>query len=497
VGVKRDHNEDAIGFVDSGSLGNELVVVVADGMGGEAAGEVASGMLVDAFGERFADCDRSDRHTAMAKLVEETNEQIVEMAENNPEMQGMGSTVVALSIADDGYARFVHVGDSRLYTLRDGEFERLTRDHSRVQLFVDEGILSPDEAEEHPESNVLTQAVGRSDMTVDKNDGREVPWENATFLVCSDGLTAMVPESVIKLAMAGLPVEEAADALIEECNRLGATDNESVGIVRDGEPEQPISRAEFHEQVPALIQQYDVMKAERKRKREQRIAEQERAATEAAESRKEQQKKTAEASESTKGSGHLLWLLIGLAVLCAVLVAFLLGRSAGQNENDPSDGDPTPGIATGDDSRALADRDAEEESEPREVSTPQTPNTAVHTQAEAAVGHSLDAASDAVGDSTDAEDGSRNGGDEATAPVPRTRQEPARPAPSSIPEPLNAEDSKGDANELGGTAPRDKTSEPEEPTGLRPPTNRETNELPDGPSGATSSPEPLEPKSKR
>jgi protein phosphatase len=505
VGVKRDHNEDAIGFVERADLGDEIVVVVADGMGGEAAGEVASGMLVDAFRERLADCDRSDRHDAMAKIVDETNEKIVDMAQNNPEMQGMGSTVVALSIADDGYARFVHVGDSRLYMFHDGRLERLTRDHSRVQLFVDEGILSPDEAEEHPESNVLTQAVGRSEMGVDKNGRREVPWKDATFLVCSDGLTAMVPESVIQLAMAGLPVEDAADALIEECNRLGATDNVSVGVVRDGEPERPLSRAEFHEQVPALIEQYDVMKAERKRKREQRIAEQERAAAKAAESRASEKgadSDAGEAGEADKGSGHLLWLLIALVIVCGLLVAFLIGRSAGQKEQGASSA-PSSSAVEPEVAATHRDADTAETAEPDihedETRSSNPENDTVRRQAEAAVGSSLDVATDAVGAQGETTENNRAGAQEAESPEPRRAQEPAETPPRSrrIPEPLNSGQSKPDSGDLETQPTGDKPLEQEQPTGLAPPTNRETHELPDGPAESTSSPEPLEPKPKR
>lgn len=348
VGVVRTHNEDAIGVVEIDQPVPAILLIVADGMGGEAAGEVASRALVDDFEQAFDEVDGERLIDRICARIEATNEKLVKLAATDPSKKGMGSTIVVAAFCEDGSLACAHVGDSRVYMFRDGQLERITRDHSRVQMFVDGGILTPEQAEQHPESNVLTQAVGRENLTVDRNESTKISWRCGTFLVCSDGLTGMVPESVIAAAMESLPVDEIPDALIDECNRLGAKDNVSVGVIRDGEPEKPMGREEFHRLVPTLIAAHDEMLDDHKRKEDERLAEQQRLAersqdkrAEAVQSEQQDRERISEEmaaefeSRSRQRRARIASYLVGVAVVIGLLAGgFALRECSSQDEPD-------------------------------------------------------------------------------------------------------------------------------------------------------------------
>lgn len=240
VGRKRKHNEDAY-LVDA----ERGLFVVADGMGGHAAGEVASRITVESMQEFIAVSeDVSDSSwpfgqagnripsagSRLTAAVEKANEKVMRAVASRPELKGMGTTVVAVLIEPER-ATFVHVGDSRAYLYRNGELRRLTDDHSWVQEQVNAGILSEDEAKSHPLKNVVTRALGGSPHV--SVDLIEVPLHPGDrFLLCSDGLTGMVADEEIHEFFQTEPVPEpAVRRLVELANERGGVDNITVIVV--------------------------------------------------------------------------------------------------------------------------------------------------------------------------------------------------------------------------------------------------------------------------
>lgn len=217
-GMVRDRNEDSILTDPSGTLW-----AVADGMGGYGNGDVASDIVIDCLAKIP---DGVEPGPALVARLKEANDLVLER-QRAPGMGRMGSTVVAVLIAR-AVAHVAWAGDSRAYLLRSGHLRPLTRDHSVVQEMVDRGELSPEEAESHPESHMVTRAVGGSvDLEVDLVS---VPLAvGDRLLLCSDGLTRCVYESTVEtlLREAASP-EEACQRLLREALDMGAPDNVSA-----------------------------------------------------------------------------------------------------------------------------------------------------------------------------------------------------------------------------------------------------------------------------
>jgi len=239
VGRKRRHNEDAY-LLDA----ERGLFVVADGMGGHAAGEVASRITVESIQEFIAGTEEEHENTwpfgfnnryslegnRLTTAVEKANEKVMRAVQNRPELKGMGTTVVAALFEPDR-ATLVHVGDSRAYLLRKGVLQRLTDDHSWVQEQVNAGILSEDEAKTHPLKNVVTRALGgAAHVAVDLI---EVPiHQGDRFLLCSDGLTGMVSDEQITEHMsADNLLEKVVRGLVEMANEHGGVDNVTAIVV--------------------------------------------------------------------------------------------------------------------------------------------------------------------------------------------------------------------------------------------------------------------------
>ena len=245
VGRKRKHNEDAY-LLDA----ERGLFVVADGMGGHAAGEVASRLTVESIQEFIAGTEDDHDNTwpfgynnrysvdgnRLSTAVERANEKVMRAVVNRPELKGMGTTVVA-ALFDEKRATLVHVGDSRAYLLRDSELRRLTDDHSWVQEQVNAGILSEEEARSHPLKNVVTRALGGgAHVAVDLI---EIPvGDGDRFLLCSDGLTGMVSDEEITEALSSSrSLEQIVRGLIDLANERGGVDNITAITVevRNGE----------------------------------------------------------------------------------------------------------------------------------------------------------------------------------------------------------------------------------------------------------------------
>ena len=225
VGRVRTGNEDSFLIADT-------VFAVADGMGGHRAGEVASAAALEPLtlldGQRFE--NSASALTALTTAAVSANAEISRRSHDDPELEGMGTTLTALLIDGDA-AHLVHVGDSRAYLSRDGALVQLTDDHTLVQALIDQGRLTPAQAGTHPHRSVITRAIGvASDVEVDAQSFALVPGD--TMLLCSDGLTGMIAdERIIELLKTHSPAD-AVDALIAAANEAGGADNVTVLIVR-------------------------------------------------------------------------------------------------------------------------------------------------------------------------------------------------------------------------------------------------------------------------
>jgi protein phosphatase len=240
VGRQRQHNEDSFLVEDDAHL-----YLVADGMGGHAAGEIASRIAVDSISEFILHTKEDDgtwphaydehlkrstnRLMAALKLA---NSRVLEAMKKDARLRGMGTTVVAC-LADEDTMSVAHVGDSRAYLVREGELKRLTNDHSWVFEQVQAGMLTPEEAEKHPLRNVITRALGGAlQVTPDAHEVASQPGD--VYLLCSDGLTGMVPEDEILRAVRdnAEDLEKACRVLIDTANERGGLDNVTAILVK-------------------------------------------------------------------------------------------------------------------------------------------------------------------------------------------------------------------------------------------------------------------------
>jgi protein phosphatase len=222
TGRQRRANEDSL-------LARAPLFVVADGMGGAQAGEVASKIAVDHFDPGVGETSRPE--LALAGLARAANARIHELSHATPEQAGMGTTLTAIYVGEQDVA-IAHVGDSRAYCLRDGELVRLTDDHSLVDELMRQGRLTPEEAVEHPQRSVITRALGPEDtVEVDTRSFRARGGD--VYLLCSDGLTTMLAEQEISELVRSEPtLRDAGEALVAAANAAGGRDNITVILLR-------------------------------------------------------------------------------------------------------------------------------------------------------------------------------------------------------------------------------------------------------------------------
>jgi protein phosphatase len=224
VGKVRQGNEDS--FFANEDLG---VFIVADGMGGHVAGEVASQIVAETVGPGVSEAVEqglrgAELESRMLDLIEEANKAILERADNEPEKRGMGTTLTLLALVPEGDYTMHQVGDSRGYMLRDGTL---------VQQQVDRGALTPEQARDHPLSHILTRALGTepdvdADTYGDKTEGGDL------FMLCSDGLSGMVTDGELEeiLSKSCDDLQEIADSLIDAANASGGLDNITAIVVK-------------------------------------------------------------------------------------------------------------------------------------------------------------------------------------------------------------------------------------------------------------------------
>jgi PPM family protein phosphatase len=222
TGRQRRANEDSL-------MVRSPLFVVADGMGGAQAGEVASHVAAETFQVGLP--GGSEPETALEELAQAANARIHELSHANAEQAGMGTTLTAVYVGEREVA-IAHVGDSRAYCLRDGELLRLTDDHSLVDELMRQGRLTPEEAVEHPQRSVITRALGiEGRVDVDTRSFRGLAGD--VYLICSDGLTTMVSEERIAEVLRSTPrLRDAGEALIAAANEAGGRDNITVVLLR-------------------------------------------------------------------------------------------------------------------------------------------------------------------------------------------------------------------------------------------------------------------------
>jgi PPM family protein phosphatase len=226
TGNVRRSNEDSF-------LLRSPLFMVADGMGGALAGELASRMCAEAFAE--LDLIQHQGEAALRTTIEVANRRIWDRSRTDAEASGMGTTVTAALVGDDGVVSLAHVGDSRAYLLRDGALQRLSEDHSLVHELVRQGQLSEAEAEQHPQRSVITRALGTDEQVQIDTFSLEAK-AGDVLLLCTDGLTTMVSEQEIAGALASpTSAAEVARQLVRAALKAGGDDNVTAVVVAFGE----------------------------------------------------------------------------------------------------------------------------------------------------------------------------------------------------------------------------------------------------------------------
>lgn len=231
VGRHRKNNEDNF-CMGENKCG--IFAVVADGMGGHLAGEVASTMAVESLKESFENLEiksEDDFFSKVSLAYAEANRKIYEYAENNSRVLGMGTTAVSAFICGDKLY-VANVGDSRAYIVDEDTITQVTKDHSYVQQLVDSGVINKEQAKNHPKRNYITRAIGtEEDIEVDVFN---VDYKGETILLCSDGLSGLVSdETMLKIVNQEENMEEIVNKLVEAANEEGGTDNITVALLKN------------------------------------------------------------------------------------------------------------------------------------------------------------------------------------------------------------------------------------------------------------------------
>ena len=234
-GKVRSHNEDSVNIVEN--LSGEYLVVVADGMGGHKAGEVASSMAVNELSKRFSELSsvgtKEEAVVWLKEIIEEINVKILKYAEEHVDASGLGTTCVC-SIFTDEYLLFGNVGDSSGFVYKNNKLYKVTKDHTLVNILLENGELTESAAKVHPQKNVLMKALGAAEEV--EMDIFDVEREVDGIFLCSDGLTNMMSvEQIEKILNDGeLELKEQVEKMIMKANMRGGTDNITVACVRFG-----------------------------------------------------------------------------------------------------------------------------------------------------------------------------------------------------------------------------------------------------------------------
>jgi len=236
VGCQRENNEDSYGYWESDDdsvfarLGR--LAIVADGMGGHEGGQVASHIAVDAIQETYANATDANPQQALVAALAEAHRRIQQRAREDANLQGMGTTCTAFVIVG-GRLFYAHVGDSRLYLLRNGALRVLSRDHSLVARLVETGVIREEDAENHPQKHVLTAALGVADAIEPDTPAQPVSLENADIiLICTDGLWGQLNDKEIMEILGSQKPALACQSLVRLAKEHGGPDNLTLQIAQ-------------------------------------------------------------------------------------------------------------------------------------------------------------------------------------------------------------------------------------------------------------------------
>jgi protein phosphatase len=235
TGRERQENQDSVIHIRDERDGCHLLVV-ADGLSGTACGQAASQLATQTIRQSFFSAFGSNLtiNQRLEMAIVEANRVILHRADRDRRCRGMGSTCAALALADQR-AHLAHVGDSRIYLIRDNRIAQLTRDHSRAQRMLSDGLITEEEAANHPDRDWLDRALGlRAEIVPDVRPEPIKLREKDTFILCTDGLTNLARDEEIFRIVQRAPVEPACDALIALANERGGHDNITVAIARIG-----------------------------------------------------------------------------------------------------------------------------------------------------------------------------------------------------------------------------------------------------------------------
>ena len=236
-GQVRDHNEDSVTIVKNTS--GEILMAVADGMGGHKGGEIASSIAITHIGKRFVDTssvgNKEEAINFLKEIVSEANMLLYKYTEDNPESVGMGTTLV-MALLTKEFLLFGNIGDSSGFVIKDGKLYKITNDHTLVNLLVKSGEITEEEAKDHPRKNVLMRALG-ANISVEM-DVFDVERDVSAILLCSDGLTNMLDSNQIESVLnSNIDIDAKVQKLINKANNRGGTDNISVAYLKKEENE--------------------------------------------------------------------------------------------------------------------------------------------------------------------------------------------------------------------------------------------------------------------
>ena len=231
-GKVRSHNEDSVTIINNDK--SEFVLAIADGMGGHKAGEVASKIAIDHIRDSFYKLEtigsKDDAIEWLRLIVKEINNKIFEYAKEHPESKGLGTTLV-IAIKTNDYILYGNIGDSSGYVIKNNTLHKVTKDHTYVEVLINNGRLTEESAKHHPGKNLLTRALGANNPI--EIDIFDVDTSVKGLFLCSDGLTNMLTEEQIeKILNSDLEVEEAVIKLIRKANSRGGTDNISIAYLK-------------------------------------------------------------------------------------------------------------------------------------------------------------------------------------------------------------------------------------------------------------------------
>ena len=231
-GKVRSHNEDSVIIINNDK--NEFILAVADGMGGHKAGEVASAIATnyirDSFYELATIGTKEEAIEWLRTIVKDINNKIFEYAKNNPESKGLGTTLV-IAIKTDDYILYGNIGDSSGYVIKNNTLHKVTKDHTYVNMLLNNGKLTEESAKNHPGKNLLTRALGANNPI--EIDIFDIDTSVKGLFLCSDGLTNMLTdEQIEKTLNSNLPIEEVVIKLIKKANSRGGTDNITIAYLK-------------------------------------------------------------------------------------------------------------------------------------------------------------------------------------------------------------------------------------------------------------------------